>query len=48
MTLEAGKSYYIEALLKEGGGNDHLSVAWQGPDIERQVVASEHLRLPPK
>ena len=30
--LEAGKKYYIEALHKEGGGDDHLSVAWQLPD----------------
>ncbi|HUC81403.1 MAG TPA: PA14 domain-containing protein [Flavisolibacter sp.] len=30
--LEAGKKYYIEALHKEGAGDDHLSVAWQLPD----------------
>jgi len=30
--LEAGKKYYIEALHKQGGGGDHLSVAWQLPD----------------
>jgi hypothetical protein len=29
--LEAGKPYYIEALMKEGGGGDHLSVRWQLP-----------------
>lgn len=30
--LEAGRKYYIEALHKEGGGGDHLSVGWQLPD----------------
>ncbi|MDX5482449.1 MAG: T9SS type A sorting domain-containing protein, partial [Hymenobacteraceae bacterium] len=30
--LEAGKRYYIEALHKEGWGDDNLSVAWQLPD----------------
>lgn len=29
ISLEAGKKYYIEAVLKEGGGGDNLSVAWQ-------------------
>ncbi len=31
ITLEAGRRYYIEALQKEGGGSDNLSVAWTGP-----------------
>jgi hypothetical protein len=30
--LVAGKRYYIEALHKEGGGNDHLAVGWTLPD----------------
>ncbi|MGI8637604.1 MAG: PA14 domain-containing protein, partial [Segetibacter sp.] len=30
--LRAGNKYYIEALHKEVGGADHLSVAWQLPD----------------
>lgn len=29
--LEAGRSYYIEALMKEAGGGDHVGVAWQMP-----------------
>ncbi len=29
--LVAGQRYYIEALQKEGGGGDNLSVAWQPP-----------------
>ena len=28
ITLAAGQRYYIEALQKEGGGGDHLAVAW--------------------
>lgn len=31
--LQAGASYYIEALHKEGGGGDIVSVAWSGPGI---------------
>ncbi|MCX7803767.1 MAG: protein kinase [Planctomycetota bacterium] len=30
--LEGGKAYYIEALHKEGGGDDHLAVGWRLPD----------------
>jgi len=44
--LEAGKSYAIRALHKEVGGIDHLSVAWQGPGLRRQVIEGEYLRLP--
>ncbi|MCH2294864.1 MAG: IPT/TIG domain-containing protein, partial [SAR324 cluster bacterium] len=29
--LEKGKAYYIEALMKEGGGGDNLAVTWQMP-----------------
>jgi hypothetical protein len=30
--LKAGRRYYIEALHKEGGGGDHVSVKWQPPN----------------
>ena len=46
ISLEAGKAYAIEALMVEGGGGDHLAVAWQGPGFEQQVIANEFLRLP--
>ncbi|MEZ0388745.1 MAG: Ig-like domain-containing protein, partial [Verrucomicrobium sp.] len=36
--LEAGHAYYLEAQHREGGGADHLAVAWQGPGITRQVI----------
>ena len=29
--LVAGQQYYLEALMKEGGGGDNLAVAWQKP-----------------
>lgn len=42
-TLVYGQKYYIMALQKEGGGNDHISVAWEGPGITRQVIAGGFL-----
>jgi hypothetical protein len=33
MSLVAGQAYYIEALMKEGGGGDSLEVGWAGPGI---------------
>ena len=32
-SLKAGQKYYIEGLMKEGGGGDSVSVAWGGPGI---------------
>src|SRR5690606_34488631 len=29
--LQAGKRYYTEILLKEGGGGDHFQVHWRTP-----------------
>lgn len=29
--LEAGRDYYVEVLMKEGVGGDHVSVRWQRP-----------------
>lgn len=43
--LVAGLRYYVEALMKEGGGGDHLSVAWEGPGIAQAVIPAQHLRL---
>ena len=43
ITLEAGKTYYIEALMKEDGGGDNLAAAWQGPGIEKSVIAGQYL-----
>ncbi len=40
--LAAGRTYYIEALHKQGGGGDNLSVGWQLPDqkMERPIPGS--------
>ena len=36
--LEAGKRYYIEALMVEGGGSDHLAVRWQIPTTPTPTI----------
>ncbi|MBK1882373.1 cadherin domain-containing protein [Luteolibacter pohnpeiensis] len=43
ITLQAGQSYYIEALHKEGAGGDYLAVAWQGPSISQAIIPSTYL-----
>ena len=42
ISLVAGRRYYIEALLKEGTGGDHLSAGWQLPDgtFERPIAGN--------
>ena len=37
MTLEAGV-YFIQALMKEGGGGDNCSAGWEGPGIPLQTI----------
>ena len=41
--LKSGTPYYIEAIQNEGGGGDHVAVAWQGPGITRQVIPGSAL-----
>ena len=42
--LVAGQRYYVEALVKEGGGGDHLSIGWTGPGFsEITVITGEYL-----
>ena len=41
--LVAGQLYYIEALHKEGGGGDHLSVAWSGPNNGKALLSGDDL-----
>ena len=43
ITLTAGQGYYIDALQKEAGGGDSLSVAWQGPSIPQAVIPGAYL-----
>ena len=42
ITLQAGRTYYIEARHKEGSGNDFVSVGWQLPDgtMERPIAGT--------
>ncbi len=43
ISLTGGNVYYIEALHKEGGSNDHVAVAWQGPGISQAVIDGAYL-----
>jgi hypothetical protein len=47
ITLQAGQKYYIEALMKEGGGGDSLAVGWGGPTIGEGPVVIEGKYLSP-
>jgi hypothetical protein len=38
VALVAGQKYYIEGLMKEGGGGDSLDVGWAGPGIGETTV----------
>ena len=44
IVLDPSKKYYIEALHKEGGGGDHLTVQWSGPGFDWQTIQGEFLR----
>lgn len=41
--LEAGRRYYIEAVHEQRWREDHLSVSWEGPGVEPQIIAGAHL-----
>ncbi len=45
INLVAGEKYYIEALMKEGGGGDSLTVGWGGPSIGAgpEIIAGDFL-----
>lgn len=42
VTLQAGRRYYLEAIMQEGGGGDNLCVRWQMPNgaFEEPLTAS--------
>jgi len=43
-TLQAGQKYYIEALMKEDTGPDHLAVAWSLPNsLDLSVISGQFL-----
>ena len=41
INLVAGQSYYMEVQHLEGGGGDHVSVAWEAPGIARQAIPAQ-------
>ena len=41
--LQAGQTYYIEAVQEQTTVQENLSVAWQGPGLGRAVVAGQYL-----
>ena len=47
ISLVGGRKYYIEALLKEAAGGDHLAVGWQLPGgvLERPIPGSRLSKL---
>ena len=44
ISLMKGQLYYLEALMKEGGGGDNLAVAWESPanGIPLTVIEARH------
>jgi PA14 domain/Bacterial TSP3 repeat len=42
--LVAGQEYYLEALMKESTGVDHLALAWDYPGQARQIIPGAQLR----
>jgi hypothetical protein len=47
ITLQGGKKYYIEGLMKEGGGGDSLTAGWGGPVIGEGPVVIDGAYLSP-
>lgn len=47
VNLVAGQKYYVEALVKEGGGSDNLAVGWSKPGQSQaspsEVIPGAHL-----
>ena len=43
ITLNQGERYYVEALMKEGGGLDNIAVAWQIPGGSLEVIEGAFL-----
>lgn len=41
--LEAGQSYYLEAIAQDSTSRDCLAVAWQGPGFKRTVIEGKHV-----
>ena len=46
-TLEAGKRYYIEALMKENTIGDSIMVSWQRPGATMEVISADYIGATP-
>jgi hypothetical protein len=47
ITLVGGQKYYIEGIMKEGGGGDSMTVGWAGPEIGDELVILDGAYLSP-
>jgi hypothetical protein len=47
ITLVGGQKYYIESIMKEGGGGDSMTVAWAGPEIGEELTIIDGAFLSP-
>jgi len=47
VTLVGGQKYYIEALMKEGGGGDSCAAGWTGPVIGEEITVIDGAYLSP-
>lgn len=41
--LNAGETYYIEAISEQTSGGENLAVAWQGPGLNQSLISSRYL-----
>ena len=44
ISLQAGQEYYIEVLMKESSGADHVAVAWDYPGQGIQIIPASRLK----
>lgn len=42
IALVAGQEYYLKAIMKEGGGGDHLAVGWKTPSNNNITVINQN------
>jgi hypothetical protein len=47
ITLQAGRAYYIEGIMKEGGGGDSIAAAWELPGTSTGPVVIDGQYLAP-
>ena len=45
ITLQAGKKYYIESLIKQGSGAAHVAVYWSYSNSRFEIISSKYLSI---